>query len=142
VLCREAKLCKQWWCSQGFMYGNGYSYYYNRHTYTYGYCYVHTHTCATAKLQRQRTISACPLLHALSYMHHARPYHASQQHSTTRAAAQPHLHASTTMQAPATDAAHLHHRCCNAQHYRTSLRGRPSSMALGLPPATQLSPCF
>ena len=59
-------------------------------------------------------ILAHALLHALSYVHHARPYHASQQHSTTRAAAQPPLHASAAMQAPAAGAAHLKCRCYNA----------------------------
>jgi hypothetical protein len=56
-----------------------------------------------------------PLLYALSYMHHARSYHAPQQHITTRATAQPPpAHQCYTTQAPAAGAAHLHYR-----HYNT-----------------------
>jgi hypothetical protein len=52
----------------------------------------------------------CPLLYTL----HA--------YSTTRAAAQPPLHASATTQAPAAGAAHLHYRHYNAQYYRATLK--------------------
>jgi hypothetical protein len=39
-----------------------------------------------------------------------------------RAAAQPPLHASTTMQAPAAGAAHSHYRCYNTCYYTIMLQ--------------------
>jgi hypothetical protein len=74
-------------------------------------------------LARALLALARPLLHT-ARARHARPHHAPQQCSTTRAAAQPPLHASTTTQAPAAGAAHLQCRCCNTHCCGATLAGR------------------